>query len=272
MKSKHRHELKTNELAEWINNFPQWAKENLIMIICVSIVAILAIGVYIWKRYEKNVISVQKQLNFTNLIVLLPQRKMQILQAQTQGLDTSYNLLEVADRLQNSAQNTKNDRMAALAFIKEGDVLRMELHYRFGTVSKQDSANQIEKARSCYAEAITMASGSPSLMARAKFGLGLCEEELGNFVEARQIYSDIAANSDFEATTAAAAAKRRLDTMTGYQQKVVFKKSSEPTPESTEAMQSQIRLQPSGSQDLFFEPSIHNLTENDNSVNLPDAK
>ncbi len=28
MKSEHRHELKTNELAEWIANFPTWAKEN----------------------------------------------------------------------------------------------------------------------------------------------------------------------------------------------------------------------------------------------------
>ncbi|GAI87402.1 unnamed protein product, partial [marine sediment metagenome] len=106
----------------------------------------------------------------------------------------------------------------------------------------------------------------------AKFGLGLCEEELGNFVEARQIYSDIAANSDFEATTAAAAAKRRLNTMAGYQQKVVFKKSSEPTPQSSEAIQSQIRLQSGDSQDIFFEPGILNLPENDNSVNLPGAK
>ena len=28
MKSEHRHELKTNELAEWISNFPSWTKEN----------------------------------------------------------------------------------------------------------------------------------------------------------------------------------------------------------------------------------------------------
>ncbi len=28
MKSDHRHELKTNELAEWLSNLPQWAKKN----------------------------------------------------------------------------------------------------------------------------------------------------------------------------------------------------------------------------------------------------
>ena len=33
MKSDHRHELKTNELAEWLGNLPQWTKENLVTII-----------------------------------------------------------------------------------------------------------------------------------------------------------------------------------------------------------------------------------------------
>ncbi len=28
MKAEHRHELKTNELADWIVHFPQWFKEN----------------------------------------------------------------------------------------------------------------------------------------------------------------------------------------------------------------------------------------------------
>ena len=263
MKSKHRHELKTNELAEWISNFPQWAKENLRTIIYVSVVVILAAGVYVWKRYEKNVVSVQKQFNFTNLITQLPRRKVQILQAQAQGLDTSYNLLETADRLQASAQNTKNDRMAALAYIKEAEVLRMELHYRFGTINEQDLVNQIEKARSCYAEAITRASSSPSLLARAMFGSGLCEEELGNFAKARKIYSDITANSDFEATTAAAAAKQRLDTMAYYQQKPVFKKSSEPA----EPIQPEVRLQPSDSQMPPSEFSPSDFSEDNNAVN-----
>ena len=44
MKAEHRHELKTNELAQWIANFPNWAKENLRMIIYVSVVLILLIG------------------------------------------------------------------------------------------------------------------------------------------------------------------------------------------------------------------------------------
>ena len=33
MKSDHRHELKTNELAEWLGNLPEWTKENFVTII-----------------------------------------------------------------------------------------------------------------------------------------------------------------------------------------------------------------------------------------------
>ena len=55
MKSEHRHELKTNELAEWIGNLPQWARENRRMIIYVSVVAVLVIGSASWYWYNKNV-------------------------------------------------------------------------------------------------------------------------------------------------------------------------------------------------------------------------
>ena len=60
MKSKHRHELKTNELAEWIANFPQWAQENARMIIFVAVVAVLVIGLACFYWYQKNVVSVRK--------------------------------------------------------------------------------------------------------------------------------------------------------------------------------------------------------------------
>ena len=240
MKSEHRHELKTNELAEWIANFPQWAKENLRMIIYVSIVTALVIVVAFFKWYGKNVESVRKQLEFTKLILQIPQSKMQILQAQAQGVDISYMLIQPADNLQIVAQNAKNDAVAALALIKRAEAIRAELHYRLGTVSKQEIAAQIDKAEASYAEAFTKASTNPSLRAAAKLGVGLCEEERGEFVTAENIYRYITTNPDFEGTVAAAAAKQRLETMADYQQKVVLKTSPKPAP--TEPIQPQIKL------------------------------
>lgn len=224
MKSEHRHELKTNELAEWIVNFPQWAKENAGTIIYLSIIAVVVGGLYFWKLYEKKVVSARKQLELTGLISQMAQSKTQILQAQAQGIDISYTLIQIADALQNAAQNAKDEQMAALALIKRAEALRMELHYRFGSVGRQDLEAQIGRAKNSYIKAAEKSS-NPSLTATAKFGMGLCEEELGNFEQAQQIYSEIIANASFESTVAAAQAKQRLLTMADYQQSVIIKPS-----------------------------------------------
>ena len=241
MKAEHRHELKTNELAQWLVNFPQWVKKNATTIIYVSVLIVVVAIVYFWKVYEKRAVSDRERVEFTNLVVQITQGKTQILQASAQGIDASYTLIQVADNLQNIAQNTKNEQLAALALIKRAETLRMELHYRLGTISDQDLAAQINRAKDSYTKAIEKSSISPSLKATAQLGMGLCEEELGNFERAREIYGEIAANADFEGTVAAAQAKQRLLTMADYQQKVII----EPTPKQApvEAIQPEIKLE-----------------------------
>ena len=244
MKAEHRHELKTNVLAEWIANFPQWAKENAKTIIYVSVLVVVVAGLYFWKMYEEKVVSVRKQLGLTKLIAQLPRGKIQILQAQARGVDISYMLIQTADELQIAAQNAKDDQMAALAQIKRAEALRIELHYRFGAVGERDAAAQIDLARASYAEAVKKSSTSPLLMSTAKLGLGLCEEELGNFEKAKQIYGEIIADASFEGTVAAAQARLRLETMADYQRKVVFKPSLKPVPAEPELLRPQIQLSP----------------------------
>jgi len=261
MKSEHRHELKTNELAAWLTNFPNWARENLKMIIWVCVLTVLAIASASIYWYRKNVESAQQQLKLTKVITQLPQRKFQILQTQARGVDVSYMLIQTADNLQAVAQNAKDDQMAAIALIKRAEALRTELHYRLGTVNKQDMITQISLAKNSYNEAIEKSSSNPSLMAVAKLGLGLCEEELGNFDPAEQIYRDIVANSSLEGTTAAAQAKQRLQSMGDYQQKVVF--SQTPKPASLDIAQPQIELK---APDV---PQVPNESFGGSDTNLP---
>jgi len=265
MKPEHRHQLKTNELAEWIVNFPQWAKENAKTIIFLSALAVVVGGLYFWKIYEKRVVSARKQLGLTNSISQLSQGKTQILQAQAQGLDVSYTLIQVAGNLQNIAQNTKEEQMAALALIKRAEALRTELHYRFGSVGRQDLTAQINRAKDSYTKAIEKSSTNPSLMAMAKLGLGLCEEELGNFKQAREIYSEIITNADFEDTVAATQAKQRLHTMADYQRKVVFRQAPKRAP--TEFIHPKIELEsPEGSQSQIEVPDINSGAQTPNST------
>jgi predicted negative regulator of RcsB-dependent stress response len=232
MKSDHRHELKTNELADWLSHLPEWTKKNLITIVIVAVLIAAAAALYGWRLYNKNVVQVQEQTEFTNLLNQVSSGKMQILQGrQSQGRDWSFVLLQPANSLQTFAQKTSHKRMAALALIKRAEALRAELHY--GNVEEQYLINQTNLAKASYAEALEKCSTNPSLTATAKFGIGLCEEELGNFKQARQIFQDIAGNSDFESTLATIRAKRRLETMADYQQKIVFKPAPEPTVQTT---------------------------------------
>jgi tetratricopeptide (TPR) repeat protein len=235
MKSEHRHELKTNELAEWLGNLPQWTKENLTTIACASVLIAVVAGLYIWKVYNKNVVQVRERTEFSNLLDQLSGGKRQIVQAQSQGEDRSFMLLEPAKKLGTFAQRTKNDRMAAMAFIKQAEALRAELHY--GNAEKQYAISQTNQAKTSYAKAFEKCSADPSLAAGAKFGLGLCEEELGNFDQARQIYHDVTANPAFEGTVAVAQAKRRLETMADYEQEIVFKPSPKPVIRQQPAVQ-----------------------------------
>jgi len=249
MKPKHRHELKTNELAEWLSNFPQWVKENLRMIIYVSVLIIVVAGVYLYNWYSKNVESVRKQVRFTRLISQLPQNKVQILRAQQRDEDISFLLLRPASELKTLAETTKNDQMAALALIKHAEIIRIELHYRLESVSSEERQAQLNKAKKSYINAFNKAkkgsgsaasantgeyhwgpSTSPLLMARARFGEGLCEEELGNFAAAETIYRQLPENTSFEGTTAVAAAAQRLATMADYQKKIIFRTPPAPEP------------------------------------------
>ncbi len=252
MKPEHRHELKTNELAEWLQYLPQWARQNLTTIIYVSAFAVVVTIYSFWYYYQKNTVSVKRRFELTTLIRQLPYERGQILRAQSQGMDVSYVLIQTADNLQAAAQNIKNDLVAASALIKRADILRIELHSRPAAISKEDAIAQIDRAKAAYSEATKKAGANPSLTAAATLGLGLCEEEIGNFAQAQQIYHDIATNPAFECTTAAAQAKMRLDSIAQYQQEVVFKIPAEPAattppplaPESPDASRGSGQIEP----------------------------
>ena len=231
MKSEHRHELKTNELAQWLANLPQWTKENLKMVIYVSVVLVLVVGTFFWNKYQKKAIATQNQLNLTGLIAQSSQSKARIIQAQDREIDISDTLLQEAGRFAKIAGETKDDQMAALALIKQAQLLRSNLHYRLGEVDKVDFSFQINRAKTSYVQAIEKASSNASLVAIAKVGLGLCEEELGNFDQARQIYDEVASESKFDGTAAQAQAKQRIETMDLFKKEVVLKASPKTTTE-----------------------------------------
>lgn len=221
MKAEHRHELQKNELADWLSNLPQWAKENSKVIIGLSIAVIVIILLFGGIYYRKNVVQVRRQQEYTAILTSVADAKNRAVQTQSLGVNGSYFLAQVADDLKNLAQKTSNKNLAAMALIKQGEALRAELQYSTQTPDKDKLNEQVTKAKDAYTLALQKTT-EKNLTAAAKFGLGLCDEDLGNFDQAKKIYEEIVAEPDFSHTTTATEAKVRLLNLSDNQQDVVF--------------------------------------------------
>jgi hypothetical protein len=196
-----------------------------------GIIIVLAIGVYFVRFYRQGV-DVRHHTRLTNLVMQVPGEKRVIAQAASQGTDQSILLLPVAQDLEDFAKDIGNDRLGAMALIKRAEALRAELHYRLAEAGREEIAKQVAQAKTSYQQALERASSIPALAAMAEFGLGLCDEELGNFDKAKAAYQAVAENPEYEGTATQAAAAHRLKTMEDYKGTVVFKPAPQPKPEA----------------------------------------
>jgi tetratricopeptide (TPR) repeat protein len=223
MKPEHRHELKTNELADWIANFPEWVKENTGTIVyLVVVLAIVAVVAYL-KWYRPTHTVSRGQLELMQLAEQLEMGKIAVVSSRAQPPNPEI-IRSAADRLDAIVPELSDKDNAAFALIKRGEALRAELHYSPTDFSKDPGALefQINKAKNCYQQAIEKAADNPDLTAMAQFGLGLCEEELGNFEDAQKIYSDIAKNEKYAGTVTVPMARERIADMADYKGTFAF--------------------------------------------------
>ncbi len=236
MKTQRRHELKTNELVEWFTtDLPEFWRRNTRVIIYLAVVAVaVAVAVY-YKRYAQRANAEQQRIAASRLVSGLARDKMRVAGAAYEGADDSGRLLVAASSLEGVAQASKDDAVAALALIKRAEALRAELHYRAVTLEREVAAGQIAQARGCYERALRRAGANVTLVAMAKFGLGLCAEELGDFDQAEKIYTELAEGPKFEWTVFAVQAKQRLETMADYQEEVFFPQVAAPVEKAAQA-------------------------------------
>lgn len=251
MRSDHRHELKTNELADWLTNFPQWIEQNRKNLIAGAAILVVAILAYVAIYYRGAVALERNQQRLTRLVSQVPEQMNAVMRSSMQGADQSYTLMPISQDLQDLAGDTSNDNMAALALIKRGETLRAELHLRLTDATRDDVDAQIAKAQVSYQQALDRKPSSATLLAAARFGLGLCEEELGNFDKAAQIYREVAEKAEYAGTAAQAAAEYRLKIMDDFKTPVVFK----PTPAQPQAAAPTIQIPGAGASNPTVTPS-----------------
>ena len=72
MKADHRHELKTNELADWLGHFPEWAQENRTTLIAAgAVIVVLAVVLYFVRFYRADA-SMHEHERLTGLVDAAP--------------------------------------------------------------------------------------------------------------------------------------------------------------------------------------------------------
>ena len=229
MDAEHRHELKTNELADWLGHLPQFLKDNSNTIIGV---VLICVGLISWPIFNK--MSQQKdmaqQTEITQSIQMLDQDVYEVVSAQeddvlaqTEALNT---MLINADTLIEKASESDNPNLAALAMIKGAQAIRTQLHLR-KAMDAETLETQVDKARQAYQKAFDTAQ-TPTLKAMAQLGLGLCSEELGQTAQAAEIYQQIVDNETYQATALPVQAQQRLDNLDENAEAFVFAEAPEP--------------------------------------------
>jgi len=222
MDSEHRHELKTNELAQWLSHFPGFLKENSLRIIGILLIAAAVFSYFFYNAKKISTVNLAEAQN-TLLMQQVSRNKSEAVNLDSEAAPLENAFALSADKLQIAADAGEEPGHAvALMLIKKGESLRAELHYSTSQLDDQIITGQIERATQAYEEALQKAKGNASLTAMATFGLGLCAEEVGDFEKAAQIYTDIAQNTEFEGTLFPAQAQFRLDILEDNKETFVF--------------------------------------------------
>jgi len=229
MKSERRHELATNELADWVVHFPQWFKENQTTVIAAAIVVVglITYAFFFYSRQDKT--EEQKEAMAVARLDHLSRQREIVLQGEVQGQDVSNAFLGMAGKLGSIANETENPVLSALATIKGAEALRTELHYRASVAEPDARKEQLEQIVEIYRQAMEKAKGQPAIAAMAEYGMALCFEDMQNFAEAEALYNKIAASVEYQGSSFPSRAKLRLKTLEDKKQKVLFVQA-EPQP------------------------------------------
>ncbi len=230
MDAEHRHELKQNDLIEWITHFPEYARENYMQMIGVVLILLGLLSWLFWPSFKGSVDNskLEKQARVTQALEQVFGSKRASVRDGAEASAVADSLLVTASNLKFEAGQAKDPIAKALILIKRGEALRSELHYRSGMQDDAVAVSQIQQAMAAYDAAISSASGQTGgagLVAMATYGLGLCSEEVGDFVKAEEIYKSIIANAEFEGTVFPTQAGNRIAALADNKGEVIFTKA-----------------------------------------------
>ncbi|HPD45371.1 MAG TPA: hypothetical protein P5279_00300 [Anaerohalosphaeraceae bacterium] len=221
MDAEHRRELKTNELADWVAHFPEWCRQNTTTLIGVVLILAAAV-VFVYGRRIRSAGQLERMAHATTLIERYDMSKFQAVGSLQQGMGSGDAIMIAANQLEMGVEDVKSPHVSAMLLIKYAEALRADLHYRSGDVDVEIREDRIKTARESYEKALKLAEGNSTLVAMARYGLGLCAEEVNDTIRAEEIYSGIIADEDFAATVFPTQARHRLANLKDNQKQYTF--------------------------------------------------
>ena len=148
MKSERRHELATNELADWVMHFPEFVRKNRNIIIIVAIV-VVAFGIYSYFYYTSEADTGKSQEKLTSYLERVNRNKEEVVQGRIRGLGISDEFFITAKQLETLAVEAElvSPASSAIALVKQAEIIRAELHYRTEEATADVFQYQINQAK-----------------------------------------------------------------------------------------------------------------------------
>jgi tetratricopeptide (TPR) repeat protein len=228
MDSKERHNMMTNELADWMGHIPDLVHTYRNQLIGVALI-LVALATWPMLNRWRQQSDFTAKAEISGILDSIEGGKFQALNQQqdSQQEFKADSFVVAANNLADEAKKAPTDDLSAIALIKQAQALRMDLFYKKEIPADDAISTQIKKAQEAYQAALNKAK-MPVVKAMAQFGLGLCFEESGQLEEAKAAYKKIVDDASYAGTPLPAAAKDRIDKMADNNVKYVFAEPVKP--------------------------------------------
>ena len=124
MDAEHRHELKQNDLVEWITHFPEYARKNYMQLVGAALVILGLLSWLFWPSVKGSIdnSNLDKQAKVTQVMEQLPGSKSASMRSGMAALPDAF--LMTANSLEIEASQAGDPIAKALLLIKRGEALR----------------------------------------------------------------------------------------------------------------------------------------------------
>jgi len=208
MKATERHRLKTNELAESLNEGVDYLRQHQSKVLGVAAVVLIAAagGLWWWQSQAAGALQRQQELQqqllaFGQMQVEAAMRAQQALspdETSQEGmlLAEAYYPTALASTLGSLAQGGQGTSVGMIALLQQAEAVRSELLFADREISNQERDDVCQRAEKLYNQVLTQYGNDPVAVGMGNLGLGLIAEERADWTKAKETYEAIVAKSD----------------------------------------------------------------------------